>query len=63
VSFDKDFNFQLLGTAPSDSNSYVAAGLSFDSDMVWLRDMYNNYLYKIRAALNGEITPPKLTYI
>jgi len=33
VSFDKEFNFQLLGNAPADSDSYVAVGLSFDDKM------------------------------
>jgi len=33
VSFDKDFNFQLLGNAPADSDSYVAVGLSLDNQM------------------------------
>ncbi len=34
MSFDQDFNFQLLGKAEEGADSYVAIGLSLDDSMV-----------------------------
>jgi len=47
VSFDKDFNFQLLGTAEADS--YIAVGLSLEDNMVYY--VSNQYGQRIISGL------------